>query len=245
MAFSMYSKIPMPRIEWKEKNMKYVLCYFPFVGLVIGLLSMGCFWICEKWNMGKIFTTSILTILPLLVTGGIHMDGFLDTLDAKSSYRSREDKLRILEDPNVGAFAVIYGIIYILLCFGLFSEVTKAEMNFVVVGYVFSRILSGVSVVTLKKAKKDGMLATTSEHANKSVKWILILECIFCAGIYIAIHPIMGMVCVLAGILVFLYYCCMAYRLFGGVTGDLAGYFLQCCECAILFITVLVGKVLL
>ena len=38
-AFSMYSKIPMPRVEWNEKNMKYAMCFFPIVGAVIGGLS--------------------------------------------------------------------------------------------------------------------------------------------------------------------------------------------------------------
>ena len=38
LAFSMYSKIPMPRVEWNEKNMRYALCFFPFVGAVNGAL---------------------------------------------------------------------------------------------------------------------------------------------------------------------------------------------------------------
>ncbi|MBQ1993637.1 MAG: adenosylcobinamide-GDP ribazoletransferase, partial [Lachnospiraceae bacterium] len=37
-AFSMYSKIPMPRREWTSKGMKYAICFFPVVGMVIGLI---------------------------------------------------------------------------------------------------------------------------------------------------------------------------------------------------------------
>ena len=40
-AISMYSKIPMPRVEWKEKNMKYAMCFFPLVGCVNGILVFG------------------------------------------------------------------------------------------------------------------------------------------------------------------------------------------------------------
>ena len=43
----------------------------------------------------------------LLVTGGIHMDGYMDTMDALHSYGSREKKLEILKDSHIGAFAVI------------------------------------------------------------------------------------------------------------------------------------------
>lgn len=245
MAFSMYSRIPMPKVDWNEKSMKYILCFFPFVGAVAGILSMVCLWICKKMEMDMIFTSALLTILPFLVNGGIHMDGFLDTIDAKSSYKSKEERLRILKDPNTGAFAVIYGIIYMLLMFGLFSEITEKGITFVAVGYVYSRTLSGFSVVTFKKAKKEGMAASTAESANNKVKGILFFEICLSGILFLLLQPIMGGLCILSGILVFLYYKNMAYKLFGGVTGDLAGYFLQCCELMIVLVVVLFGKVLL
>lgn len=37
---AMYSKIPMPRVEWNEKNMKYAMCFFPLVGVVTGILEV-------------------------------------------------------------------------------------------------------------------------------------------------------------------------------------------------------------
>ena len=36
-AFSIYSKIPVPQFAWKEEDMRYTLCFFPWVGAVIGL----------------------------------------------------------------------------------------------------------------------------------------------------------------------------------------------------------------
>ena len=38
-AFSMYSRIPMPRSEWTDENKSYAMCFFPWIGAVIGLLS--------------------------------------------------------------------------------------------------------------------------------------------------------------------------------------------------------------
>lgn len=245
MAFSMYSRIPMPKVDWNEKSMKYILCFFPFVGVVTGILSIVCLWSCKKMGMGTLFTSAVLTVLPILVNGGIHMDGFLDTIDAKSSYKSKEERLRILKDPDTGAFAVIYGMIYMLLSFGLFSEITEIGIIFVAVGYVYSRALSGFSVVTFQKAKKEGMAASTAGAANKKVKGILLFEICFSGILFLLLQPIMGSLCILSGILVFWYNKNMAYKLFGGVTGDLAGYFLQCCELMILLVVVLFGRVLL
>ena len=42
-AFSMYSRIPMPRSEWTDENKSYAMCFFPWIGAVIGLCLMECF----------------------------------------------------------------------------------------------------------------------------------------------------------------------------------------------------------
>ena len=84
-AFSMYSKIPMPQVEWSEKSMRYYMCFFPAVGAVIGLCVVGGYFLMEKLKMSQSAAAAILTALPVLLNGGIHMDGFMDTMDAKSS----------------------------------------------------------------------------------------------------------------------------------------------------------------
>lgn len=240
-AFSTYSKIPMPRVEWSKKSMKYSMCFFPFVGAVIGLCSYGAYMGFQIIGIGEILQAAFLTVLPLLLTGGIHMDGFLDTIDAKSSYQPAEEKLKILKDPHTGAFAIIYGIVYLMLCFGLFSEMNQTTIPFVALGYVYSRALSGLSVVTFQKAKKDGMAAASADAAQRSVKWILGAEMILCIAGYLLLHPVYGILCVLAGLGSFWYYRRMAYHVFGGITGDLAGYFLQICELMILIVCVVVN----
>ena len=42
MSFAMFSIIPMPRLDWKKENMRYMLCCLPFVGIVIALVL----WLC-------------------------------------------------------------------------------------------------------------------------------------------------------------------------------------------------------
>ena len=127
-AFSMYSKIPMPQFEWKDEDMKYVLCFFPWVGVVIGGLVYLWKMICDRFEIGILCYTLVGTALPLLITGGFHVDGFMDTMDAFHSYQPREKKLEILKDSHIGAFAVImlgmYGFIYA----GAFSEIDNDHL---------------------------------------------------------------------------------------------------------------------
>ncbi len=247
-AFSTYSRIPMPRIKWDGKEMRYSICCFPLVGAVIGLISYWCNAGLAAAGTGDILRAAVLTALPLLITGGIHMDGFLDTIDAKNSYGDREERLRILKDPHAGAFAVIYGLVYMLVSFGLFSETGKEQMLYVALGYVYSRILSGLSVVFFRRAKTDGMLADTAAHTDRKAGGILLTELLLCIICMLAVGKgnghIYGAADVAAGLLVFAAYRRMAYRQFGGVTGDLAGYFLQVCELSLLAVPVVLSFIL-
>lgn len=91
-AFSMYSKIPMPRVEWNEKNMKYAMCFFPLVGAVIGGLMLLVQFLCGRFGFNTSVYAVVMTALPVLVSGGIHTDGFIDTVDALSSYGDQKRK---------------------------------------------------------------------------------------------------------------------------------------------------------
>ncbi len=241
-AFSMYSRIPMPKCEWDGQGMKYSMCFFPLVGAVLGVCMAGVYYGLGALGFGGISRALVLAVVPILVTGGIHMDGYLDTVDAKSSWKSVEEKLLILKDPHMGSFACIYGIVYLLLSAAFWIEAGTGEILNIAIGYIFSRILSALSVVTFRKAKKDGMAAASADASSGLVKWILILELAVCAAAMIAVRPRYGLTGLAVGICCFGWYHRMACKNFGGITGDLAGYFLQICELGILAGIVLVSK---
>ena len=87
------------------------------------------------------------------------MDGFLDVTDARRSYGSREKKLEILKDPHTGAFAIIGLGVYLLLYGAAFSELEFSDICLLSYVFVAERALSGLSVVSFPKAKKDGLAA--------------------------------------------------------------------------------------
>ena len=95
-AFAMFSAIPCPQPEWTEKNMRYSLCAFPLIGAVSGLLCWG--WVALMGYVGGsvLLQAGGLCAIPVLVTGGIHLDGYADTSDALGSYGSPEKKREII-----------------------------------------------------------------------------------------------------------------------------------------------------
>lgn len=239
-AFSMYSKIPMPKVEWNDKNMKYAMCFFPVIGVVIGVCVQIIGTLLIKSTFGSLFFSVIMTLLPIMITGGIHLDGFLDTIDALSSWGDKEKKLQILKDSNSGAFAIIGMGCYLLCNIALWSEASVEMLPLISCGYVLSRALSGYSVVTFQTAKNSGLAKTFQDTAQKNrVKmtmycWIMIsTSCMLAYNFKSAISLFV------AGALFFQYYKRLCKKQFGGITGDLAGYFLQVFELLMLGVIVL------
>ena len=124
-AVSMYSKVPVPSVNWTRERMGYVMCWFPIVGIFCGIALIIWIEVGNLFHLSPEMTGIVAAVVPLLVTGGIHMDGFLDTCDALSSYGEREKKLEILKDPHVGAFGVIACGLYLLICAGVMCELAE------------------------------------------------------------------------------------------------------------------------
>lgn len=243
-AFSMYSRIPMPCFEWKEEEMKYVLCFFPWIGGVIALCLLGWTWIAEKLQLGSTAYLLIATALPVIITGGFHVDGYMDTMDALHSYQSRERKLEILKDSHIGAFSVIMLLLYYLIYLAVFSEVReKKTIVLIGLGFLLSRILSGIGMLTLRPAKKDGMLRTFVDKAEKkTVLTALVVQLLLVLAGMFFLSPKAAFLVAAGTTGVFFYYKYQSYREFGGITGDTAGYFVLLSEAVILIMAVVAGK---
>ena len=248
-AFAMFSKIPAPMVDWNKENMKYMMCFFPFVGAVIGVLT----WLtgCVLGNYVKLepfFLTVILTVIPVVVTGGIHVDGLLDTSDALSSWQERTRRLEILKDSHAGAFAVITACVYFILWLGVWSQLQNNPKGICIMsmGYMMSRCLSGIGVITFPKAKSDGTVAEFSRNASEiTARNILMVMFVILGALMLWISPVMGVLAVLSALLVFWWYHHMAMKYFGGTTGDLSGFFLCICEVVMALVLALAGAVIL
>lgn len=235
-AFLMYSRIPMPRTEWKEENRRYALGFFPLVGTVICILFMIWIQLCVIMNIGSLLFSAGAVLIPILVTGGIHLDGFCDVEDAMASFGDAEKRLEIMKDPHIGSFAVIRLGMLLIIQTGLFSQVTDKKTAVTVgLGYILSRSLSGLSAVTLKSARSDGTLQSfvKPSHRNIIIGMTASFMLLSVAGM-VCFGSVCGICSAAAALLTMMYFKRYAYRHFRGITGDLCGWFLQLCEVWIL-----------
>ena len=244
-AFAMYSKIPMPMEDWNKENMKYTFCFFPFIGLVIGALSYLVGWVGGKFGFNPSFVSAVLVLVPVVVTGGIHVDGLLDTSDALSSWQERERRLEILKDSHAGAFAVITACAFFLIWYGAYSQLwtDRRALLIMALGFMVSRCLSGISVMMFPKARKDGTVAEFSRKAEDMiVRNVLIVYLVLLAAGMILIRPVWGSLAFVGALLIFWYYHHIAMKYFGGTTGDISGFFLCICEVGMALILAVVSN---
>lgn len=232
-ALSMYSRIPVPRVDWEKENMRYAMCFFPMIGVVIGAVMYLVGWLLDKTSVGGLFRGVVFTLIPIIITGGIHMDGFMDTMDALGSWGDREKKLEILKDSHAGAFAILGMGCYLMWSVAVWSELPAEVLRVCSVSFVLSRALSGFSVVTFPAARNSGLLKTFQDRAQKKVVRITMCLYVAAAVIMMAVMDARAMTGAVTGAMIaFLYYAMVSRKQFGGVTGDLAGFFLETAELA-------------
>ena len=244
-AFSMFSKIPMPQADWTKENMKYMFVFFPWIGFVIGGLSILAGYFGNLLGFEQSFVNVVLLLIPIVVTGGIHVDGLLDTADAMSSWQERKRRLEILKDSHAGAFAVITACVYFIAYYGAYSQINGNMTVLLIVGmgFMVSRCFSGIGVLTLPKAKADGTVAEFSRQSEEVVvRNVLIVYLVLLTAGMISVDVVMGAAAMLTALLVFLYYRHMALKYFGGTTGDLSGFFLCLCEVSIALVLAVVSN---
>ena len=243
LAFSMYSISPKTKVERSNENTKYILVFIPLVGAVIGFIM-------SQWAVAYPYLCSYMilpavvgAVLPSMLSAGSHLDGFFRTVDALCSHQPRERKLQILEDSHGGYYAIIVCVWYFMLAIGVWSEMPVDGWFILAFGFVISRALYGFSILALKHAKESKCSIYVPEGSLKKTEiMIMILYVAVCAGFMIALNPSMGIACLVGAAIAYVLSLYVAFRHFGGVTEDTAGFFVQICEVLMPFAALIAYK---
>lgn len=233
MTQSMFCALRFPCHAWKEEARSKMLLFLPVIGLEIGFLWVLLDWFLGLMNIPVFVCGLAMCALPYLVTGFIHLDGYLDVTDAIGSWRDLQQRRQILKDSHVGSFAVIWCVFLLLAGFALFSSVPDtADSRCLLLVPVISRCCSALAVLRLKPM-------STSQYAKghqDTPKWhatVLLMIGISCVLTGFGFWGKYGLVLIggLLGYGIALY---RSYRSLEGMNGDISGYCLTISElCAV------------
>ena len=227
-AFSMFSAIPVPQVAWNQKNMRFLLCAFPLVGAVIGVVYVLWSKLCSFLSLPALLQGAGLCLLPVMLSGGIHLDGYADTWDALASHGDAETKQRILKDPHMGAFAAIRLCMYFVASFALWVTLPRFRSMAILCSFCLSRTLSALAISMFPLREGAGLARSFADASNR--KAVRIFSLVVSVLLMIAMAFDGGIFMVFAALVVFILYRIWIVPLFQGLSGDLAGWFVQTAE---------------
>ena len=244
-AFSMFSTLPVPQVPWEREKIRYMLVCLPLVGIVIGCAQVLWLYVGRKLLFLRPLMDVVLTLIPILLTGGIHLDGFMDTVDALKSHASPERKRAILKDPHIGSFAAIGLAAYLLAYYGFCSCLVLFGRRYLLLFLisVMSRSLSAVSGTLLPVRPGEGTLNTFHQAADKTMSALAVGWVTLSAVTMVAVWPLVGGVMAIGAIVTLLLVRHMAMKEFEGMSGDIAGFQLQVSELVMLALYVLMERI--
>lgn len=234
-ALQFFTVIPIRReIPLTKRTVTGMFLTLAWIGLGIGALQYGVFVVLSDFTLTPLFIAVALVLTSALLTGGLHLDGFIDTSDAFFSYRDIKKRHAILDDPRVGAFGVMAFVFLILSKIVILYElITLGVMHWALFVLVPFMTRSGMLlfVLTTKPAKDTGIAHFFLQKLHKSTPYFALMQLnaiiiLFAFTLTSTVPVILAIILLVTVVL----YRSFTLRNFGGMSGDLFGAYIEGAE---------------
>ncbi len=240
-AVSFLTTLPLKyKGEWDEKTFSRASIFYPLVGLIIGLITVAVTYVVALTDYYYIAAFAGL-FTSIALSGGLHLDGFMDMCDGILASRGPERALDIMKDSRVGSFAVI-GIVLLLLGKFLLYDALVAENAYlfsILSALVFSRFILVCCLLLFPCAREEGMGVTVKKYVSKSALVfgivIMIFIILLCRDLFLLLSFILSLLIILG----------LTWRVskyLNGITGDIMGAMAEISEAVFLFIYLILAS---
>jgi adenosylcobinamide-GDP ribazoletransferase len=139
--------------------------FYPLVGLLLGGLLLGADWLLG-WLFPHLLRAALGLALWVLLTGALHLDGFLDSCDGLLGGFTPEKRLEIMRDERVGAYALAGGILLLLIQFSGLSALAGARPAALLLAPVLGRWGIALALVACPYARPSGLGREIKDNAR-------------------------------------------------------------------------------
>lgn len=227
MAWGMFLVIPCPRKIWSESARQKMLVCMPLVGLLAGGVWAGA-WLLLRGAPGPV-RAAVCAAAPWLVTGFMHLDGYMDVCDAVLSRRDLATRQRILKDSHCGAFAVICMVLLAMGQWSLFLAAEDVSWLGLLLIPAATRACAGLAVLGLRPMGTSQYAAMGPARGGYgAVLWVLLALSV---GLPLWLDGSFGPLAAAAGYGLAVWY---GFRNLDGMSGDISGFALtigELCGC--------------
>ena len=155
---------PLVRRSFRDEEFGRSVGFFPLVGLILGAVLMAL-------DIGPLrllphsVASALLLAAWVLATVALHLDGFLDSCDGLFGGRTADDRLRTYARRARGAYAVIGGILLLLVKYSALSSLAERAWALLLVP-IIGRWLISLAVVLYPYARQTGLGRSMKDHAG-------------------------------------------------------------------------------
>ncbi|MFC7684672.1 adenosylcobinamide-GDP ribazoletransferase [Ureibacillus sp. GCM10028918] len=230
LSFQFFSSLPIRKqLPMNQQSVTAMYTMLPFLGILMGCSLYILYMINEQYfHVSTLLFAILVVVAGIVMTGGLHLDGWIDMGDAYFSYQDQAKRLAILEDSRVGAFGAISLVVMLLLKIGFTYELLQKEpqnmfLYFLAIPFL-SRLALLVYFVTTHTVKEKGLASYFKSQVNPARLWtaLILYTLVFNSYTYY-VMGFKGMILVGCMLLFVLLYRKWTIKNFGGMTGDLLG----------------------
>ena len=227
--------------ETLTENFANSMAFFPLVGMLIGVLLVVLRRIFYYLPISPLIGDALVLIVWIWLSGGLHLDGFADSVDGFSGGHNKEEILNIMKDSSTGAKGVVALVSLLLLKFVLLAEMPLFLKDAVL---FFTPAIGRWSMVIAAFLGKPARLKNSMGKLFMDyVGW---REVIFASltlaviGILLFKLYFLPLLIIAIGIvLLILKYC---HQRIGGISGDILGTINEIVEVSILLVICLLSQ---
>ncbi|MBI3009049.1 MAG: adenosylcobinamide-GDP ribazoletransferase [Candidatus Omnitrophica bacterium] len=233
-ALQFLTIFPVRINEMKEEELGESMAFFPVIGLLIGISTAILNYFLSHL-MSENLVNIFLIIWIVIVTGGLHLDGFADTCDGIFSWRSDKNEiLKIMRDSRIGTMGVLGIFSLLLLKYELLSNIPGREKYIaLIIMPVFGRFSQTVSAFTLPYARETSGAASFIRHLNiKTIIFSSILFLVITTPVWFPKVFLIDLVSLIILVPLLLFFS----KKLGGVTGDVLGAINEVVEIIVLVV---------
>lgn len=241
LAVQFLTIIPVHTKEGLDKhNASQALIYFPLAGLLLGSIAAGWRILSYLLSFDAFFSSVGVTVLLIILTGGLHLDGLADTTDAISSRKKRAEMLDIMRDSRIGTMGALAIICVLLIKIALLNSLYLHNIdNSLVMMCLMSRYAMVFSLFNFRYARGEGKAKIFFEAANRKALFYSTFISLVASMLIMKLH----------GLILFLITIPFAFfigkylaKKFGGITGDSLGAINELTEVFVLLIMVVINR---
>lgn len=234
LGWSFLTVLPSPWVETDSRALAGAVALFPVLGIALGA-ALGGLGLALDLILPPGPVAVLLLMAGALATGGLHLDGAMDTADGVFGGRAVERRLEIMKDSRIGAFGAIAGGLILLGQYAALSGlVGMARLVALILALALARWAMVVAIVAFPAARPTGLGATFHQAAGR---WTLAGATVVAVVVALATGRL-GLVSFGGAVVVALLGGRFLAGRLGGLTGDTYGALAVATETLVLYLAV-------